>query len=68
MIAECCCGVCNSLTNKLVYFSDARNMARDVHTLLVSIVKKNGGLSENEAIDYVKKLSAKGRYSVDVWS
>lgn len=47
---------------------DARNMARDVHTLLVSIVKNNGGLSENEATDYVKKLSAKGRYSVDVWS
>ncbi|XP_020616329.1 NADPH--cytochrome P450 reductase-like [Orbicella faveolata] len=47
---------------------DARNMARDAHTLLVSIVKKNGGLSENEATDYVKKLSAKGRYSVDVWS
>ncbi|KAL9982110.1 hypothetical protein ACROYT_G010910 [Oculina patagonica] len=47
---------------------DARNMARDVHNLLVTIVKENGGMSENEAIDYVKKLSAKGRYSVDVWS
>jgi len=68
MIAESYCGGYNSLTNKLVYFSDARNMARDVHTLLVSIVKKNDGLSENEATDYVKKLSAKGRYSVDVWS
>jgi len=68
LVAECYCGGNNRLTNKLVCFSDARNMARDVHTLLVSIVKKNGGLSENEAIDYVKKLSAKGRYSVDVWS
>ena len=43
-------------------------MARDVHTLLVSIIKKNGGLSDNEAVDFVKRLSAKGRYSVDVWS
>lgn len=47
---------------------DARNMARDVHNLLVTIVKENGGMTENEAADYVKKLSAKGRYSVDVWS
>lgn len=50
------------------FFSDARNMARDVHNLLVTIVKENGGMTENEAADYVKKLSAKGRYSVDVWS
>lgn len=49
-------------------FSDARNMARDVHNLLVTIVKENAGISENEATDYVKRLSAKGRYSVDVWS
>lgn len=56
------------MTNELIHFSDARNMARDVHNLLVTIVKENGGMSENEAIDYVKKLSAKGRYSVDVWS
>ena len=68
MITESYCGGYKSLTNKPVYFSDARNMARDVHNLLVTIVKENGGLSENEAIDYVKKLSAKGRYSVDVWS
>lgn len=68
MIGEEYCGRYRSLINKLVYFSDARNMARDVHNLLVTIVKENGGLSENEAIDYVKKLSAKGRYSVDVWS
>lgn len=47
---------------------DARNMARDVHNILLTIVKENGSMSENEAADYVKKLSAKGRYSVDVWS
>lgn len=43
-------------------------MARDVHNVLVTIVKENSGISENEATDYVKRLSAKGRYSVDVWS
>lgn len=47
---------------------DARNMARDVHNILLTIVKENGSMSENEAADYVKKLSAKGRYAVDVWS
>ena len=57
-----------SLTIRLLYFSDARNMARDVHNILLTIVKENGSMSENEAADYVKKLSAKGRYSVDVWS
>ena len=59
----------DGLTNNMFFFfSDARNMARDVHNLLVTIVKENGGMTENEAADYVKKLSAKGRYSVDVWS
>ena len=53
---------------RLLCFSDARNMARDVHNILLTIVKENGSMSENEAADYVKKLSAKGRYAVDVWS
>ena len=52
----------------LVCFSDARNMARDVHNSLVTIVKEKGEITEKEATDYVKRLSAKGRYSVDVWS
>ena len=43
-------------------------MARDVHNILLTIIKENGSMSENEAADYVKKLSAKGRYAVDVWS
>lgn len=52
----------------LVCFSDARNMARDVHNSLVTIVKEKAEITEKEATDYVKRLSAKGRYSVDVWS
>lgn len=47
---------------------DARNMARDVHNSLVTIVKEKAEITEKEATDYVKRLSAKGRYSVDVWS
>lgn len=52
----------------LLCFSDARNMARDVHNSLVTIVKEKAEITEKEATDYVKRLSAKGRYSVDVWS
>lgn len=52
----------------LVCSSDARNMARDVHNSLVTIVKEKAEITEKEATDYVKRLSAKGRYSVDVWS
>ena len=43
-------------------------MARDVHNMLIATVKEQGGMSENEATDYIKRLGAKGRYSVDVWS
>lgn len=42
-------------------------MARDVHSLIVKIVQEFGGKAEAEATDYVKKLSARGKYSVDVW-
>lgn len=42
-------------------------MARDVHALLLKIVQEFGEKTEAEATDYVKKLSARGKYSVDVW-
>ncbi|KXJ28988.1 NADPH--cytochrome P450 reductase [Exaiptasia diaphana] len=47
---------------------DARNMARDVHKMIESIAQEIGGMTESQAVDFVKKLSAKGRYSTDVWS
>jgi NADPH-ferrihemoprotein reductase len=46
---------------------DARNMARDVHNTLVQICQESGSMSEVEAEGYIKTLSTKGRYSVDVW-
>ena len=42
-------------------------MARDVHDILVETAKEQGNMSDKEAADFVKKLSNKGRYSVDVW-
>ncbi|XP_062501211.1 NADPH--cytochrome P450 reductase-like isoform X2 [Corticium candelabrum] len=47
---------------------DAKSMARDVHNALVKICQNCGKMTEAEAETYIKTLSTKGRYSVDVWS
>ncbi|XP_074017030.1 NADPH--cytochrome P450 reductase isoform X3 [Numenius arquata] len=47
---------------------DARNMARDVQNTFYEIVAEFGNMSQPQAVDYVKKLMTKGRYSLDVWS
>ncbi|XP_059147602.1 NADPH--cytochrome P450 reductase-like [Physella acuta] len=47
---------------------DAKNMARDVHAMLVKILTTKGDMSTADAEDYIKKLQSKGRYSADVWS
>ena len=43
-------------------------MARDVHSCLEAVIMECGGKSKDEAIDYIKKLQSRGRYSQDVWS
>lgn len=47
---------------------DARNMARDVHDLVLKVVQEKGSMTESAAQDYVKKMEAQKRYSADVWS
>ncbi|PKU38115.1 nadph--hypothetical protein [Limosa lapponica baueri] len=47
---------------------DARNMARDVQNTFYEIVAEFGNMNQSQAVDYVKKLMTKGRYSLDVWS
>ncbi|RUS72053.1 hypothetical protein EGW08_020182 [Elysia chlorotica] len=47
---------------------DAKNMAKEVHGVLVKILTSKGSMSEADAEDYIKKLQSKGRYSADVWS
>ncbi|KAG1934715.1 P450 (cytochrome) oxidoreductase b isoform X1 [Pimephales promelas] len=47
---------------------DARNMARDVQNAFYEIAEELGGMSRAQAVDYIKKLMTKGRYSQDVWS
>ncbi|XP_073471314.1 NADPH--cytochrome P450 reductase isoform X2 [Aquarana catesbeiana] len=47
---------------------DARNMARDVQNAFYDIVEEFGKMDHALAVDYIKKLMTKGRYSQDVWS
>ncbi|KAH8040982.1 hypothetical protein HPB51_013382 [Rhipicephalus microplus] len=47
---------------------DARNMARDVHEILLEIFRENGNMSEDEAVSYLKRMESQRRYSADVWS
>ncbi|XP_059488466.1 NADPH--cytochrome P450 reductase [Neocloeon triangulifer] len=47
---------------------DARNMARDVHNLVVELVAEGGDMNHDAANSYVKKMEAQKRYSADVWS
>lgn len=49
-------------------YSDARNMARDVQNTFYDIVEEYGKMDHSQAVDYIKKLMTKGRYSQDVWS
>lgn len=51
-----------------LFYSDARNMAKDVHSVLEQIIMQKGNMDKAQAEDYIKKLQNKGRYSSDVWS
>ena len=53
---------------KFISLRDAKNMARDVHDILVDICEKEGGMGRTQAIQYVKDLGQKSRYVLDVWS
>lgn len=46
---------------------DAEHMAGDVHDALLAVVRKEGGLSEERAEDYVKDLKQARRYQRDVY-
>jgi len=43
-------------------------MAREVNRAIVDIVKEMTGKSEDDSVQYVKKLRSSGRYLEDVWS
>ncbi len=47
---------------------DAKMMAKDVHNIVEEVVRDHGGLSQEEAEAFVKKMDQQKRYSADVWS
>nr|CAG4643053.1 EOG090X027R [Ilyocryptus agilis] len=47
---------------------DARNMARDVHDIIIDLCCQYGQMSTSDAQAFVKKLETQRRYSADVWS
>jgi len=46
---------------------DASRMAKDVATTLHDVVKEHGGMSDDDATAYVKKLKKEKRYQQDVY-
>ncbi len=51
-----------------VFESDAKNMAREVHEILINICKTEGEMTNDSANQFIKDLSQKSRYLLDVWS
>ena len=46
---------------------DGEKMANDVHQALLDIVREQGGLSDDQAHDYVRRLQKEKRYQKDVY-
>lgn len=46
---------------------DASRMAKDVDTTLHAIAQEHGGLSEEQAVEYIKQLRKEKRYARDVY-
>ena len=47
---------------------DAKNMARDVNTVLGDIVEEFGALEKKGGASFIKQMRTEGRYLEDVWS
>jgi sulfite reductase (NADPH) flavoprotein alpha-component len=48
-------------------FGDAKNMAKDVEAALISLIKQEGSLSDEETKAYFKALKSSKRYLTDVY-
>ncbi|GGH53264.1 sulfite reductase [NADPH] flavoprotein alpha-component [Paenibacillus silvae] len=46
---------------------DEKKMAHDVHAALISILQQEGGLSPEQAVDYMTRLQQEKRYQRDVY-
>jgi sulfite reductase (NADPH) flavoprotein alpha-component len=46
---------------------DEKKMAHDVHATLIAILEKEGGLSSEEAAEYLSRMQQQKRYQRDVY-
>ncbi|MED4205024.1 assimilatory sulfite reductase (NADPH) flavoprotein subunit [Neobacillus mesonae] len=46
---------------------DEKNMAHDVHNTLLKIIEKEGGISPEQAVEYLSNLQQQKRYQRDVY-
>ncbi|MFM8877698.1 MAG: sulfite reductase subunit alpha [Verrucomicrobiota bacterium] len=46
---------------------DAQRMAKDVEAALLEVIRKVGGRTEDQALEYLDRLQAEGRYGKDVY-
>lgn len=46
---------------------DEKNMAHDVHTTLLTIIEKEGGMSPEQAEEYLTDMQQQKRYQRDVY-
>ena len=51
-----------------LFSGSADKMPKDVREALREVVKDKGGISEEEAEVYIKKMEQKKRYQVETWS
>lgn len=61
-------GFLKNLDETLLFFSDARHMAHDVDQTLEDLCVEHGKMERQQAVDFLKRLRSRGRYSCDVWS
>jgi NADPH-ferrihemoprotein reductase len=47
---------------------DAKNMARDVRTVMEEMIKEEAGYTSQQVADYLKQMQVKGKLQLDVWS
>uniref|UniRef100_A0A8D8PWZ1 NADPH--cytochrome P450 reductase n=1 Tax=Cacopsylla melanoneura TaxID=428564 RepID=A0A8D8PWZ1_9HEMI len=47
---------------------DAKNMAKDVHNIMIKVIQEKGNMTSEQAAAYLKKMETQKRYSADVWS
>jgi sulfite reductase (NADPH) flavoprotein alpha-component len=46
---------------------DEKHMAHDVHTTLIEIIEKEGGMSREQAGEYLAEMQQQKRYQRDVY-